>query len=147
MSLSAAASSMSERHASAADGTAGPAASLESTLLRAQRGELAAFRDLIRAHQNSVYTLTLRMLKVPEDAEELAQDIFVSFDIYLRRNGDHTDGVAIIAAEPRELTIVNIVGSIDLSRLVQLQGQFGVPKVGITVNGQAKSGSASGQTH
>jgi hypothetical protein len=59
-------------------------------------------------------------------------------DIYLLRNGDHTDGVAIIAAQPRELTIVNIVGPIDLARLARLQGQFGVPKVGITVNGQTK---------
>ena len=68
-------------------------------------------------------------------------------DIYMLRNGDRTDGVAIIAAEPRQLTIVNIVGSIDLARLARLQGQFGVPRVGITVNGQAKTGSASSQTH
>ena len=58
--------------------------------------------------------------------------------IYLLRNGDHTQGVAIIAAEPRQLTIVNIVGSIDLARLARLQGQFGVPRVGITMNGQVK---------
>ena len=51
---------------------------MESALARAQRGELAAFRELIRAHQDTVYSLALRMLKVPEDAEELAQDVFVS---------------------------------------------------------------------
>ncbi len=62
-------------------------------------------------------------------------------DIYLRRSGDHTDGVVIIAAEPLQLTIVNIVGSIDLARLAQLQGQFGVPKVGLAASGQAQSGS------
>ena len=67
-------------------------------------------------------------------------------DIYVLRNGDHTEGVAIIAAEPRQLTIVNIVGSIDLARLAQLQGQFGVPKVGLTINGAAKNGPAHGQT-
>ncbi|MFZ0498141.1 MAG: sigma-70 family RNA polymerase sigma factor [Steroidobacteraceae bacterium] len=50
----------------------------DSALARAQRGELAGFRELIRSHQNIVYTLALRMLKVPEDAEELAQDVFVS---------------------------------------------------------------------
>lgn len=55
-----------------------PAISPESALVRAQRGELAAFRELIRAHQDTVYSLALRMLKVPEDAEELAQDVFVS---------------------------------------------------------------------
>jgi hypothetical protein len=68
-------------------------------------------------------------------------------DIYMLRNGDHTDGVAIIAAQPRQLTIVNIVGSISLAKLARLQGQFGVPKVGITVNGQAKNGSADAHTH
>lgn len=55
-----------------------PSVLLESALARARQGELAAFRELIRAHQNTVYSLALRMLKVPEDAEELAQDVFVS---------------------------------------------------------------------
>lgn len=68
-------------------------------------------------------------------------------DIYVLRTGDHTDGIAIIAAEPRQLTIVNIVGSIDLAKLAQLQGQFGVPKVGLAINGQATNGSTSGRTH
>jgi hypothetical protein len=68
-------------------------------------------------------------------------------DIYMLRKGDHTDGVAIIATEPRQLTIVNIVGSINLAKLAQLQGQFGVPRVGITVNGQAKNGGADSDTH
>ena len=56
-------------------------------------------------------------------------------NIYIRRSGNRTDGVAIIAAERRQLTIVNIVGSIDLARLAQLQGQFGVPRMGLTVGG------------
>lgn len=55
-----------------------PSALLEGALARARQGELAAFQELIRAHQDSVYSLALRMLKVPEDAEELAQDVFVS---------------------------------------------------------------------
>ena len=78
MSLSAAASSMTEPSVAAADGTAGRASVLASALLRAQRGELAAFRELLHAYQHTVYSLALRMLKVPEDAEELAQDVFVA---------------------------------------------------------------------
>lgn len=50
-------------------------------------------------------------------------------DIYVRRNGPRTEGIAIIAEHPRELTIVNIVGSIDLAKLSQLQGQFGIPQL------------------
>ncbi len=60
-----------------------PSAAPPGALARAQRGELAAFRELIRAHQDTVYTLALRMLKVPEDAEELAQDVFVSVHRHL----------------------------------------------------------------
>ena len=78
MSLSAAARSMPEPPVSAADAPASRAAALASALLRAQRGDMAAFRELIRAYQDTVYSLALRMLKVPEDAEELAQDVFVS---------------------------------------------------------------------
>lgn len=68
-------------------------------------------------------------------------------DIYILRNGNRTDGVAIIAANPRQLTIVNIVGSIDLAKLAQLQGQFGVPKVGLTAGGVPQSNSATAQPH
>jgi RNA polymerase sigma-70 factor, ECF subfamily len=78
MSQPAPARSLSESPATAGPETAAPAAWPVSALTRAQRGELAAFREIIRAHQDTVYTLALRMLKVPEDAEELAQDVFVS---------------------------------------------------------------------
>lgn len=83
MGPAAAARSMSDSFAPAREGAASPAASLESALARAQRGELAAFRELIRAHQDTVYTLALRMLKVPADAEELAQDVFVALHKHL----------------------------------------------------------------
>jgi RNA polymerase sigma-70 factor (ECF subfamily) len=78
MSLPAASQILPDPCASGAADTAGSATALASALRRAQRGELAAFRELIRAYQDGVYTLALRMLKVPEDAEELAQDVFVS---------------------------------------------------------------------
>ncbi len=45
-------------------------------------------------------------------------------EIYLHRDG----GLVIIAAEPKELTVVNIMGKIDPSDLRSLGGQFGVPK-------------------
>ncbi|HEY7887052.1 MAG TPA: sigma-70 family RNA polymerase sigma factor [Steroidobacteraceae bacterium] len=69
---------MSDTSAAAVQGTNGATTSLEGALARAQRGDLAAFQQLIRAYQEPVYSLALRMLKVPEDAEELAQDVFVS---------------------------------------------------------------------
>lgn len=52
-------------------------------------------------------------------------------EIYLDMRGgsDQPFGLLIINAEPRELTIVNIVGPIDLDQLSHLEGEFGIPKV------------------
>jgi hypothetical protein len=43
--------------------------------------------------------------------------------------GDRIHGLVIIAAEPREFTLVNIVGNIDIDRLSKLEGEFGIPKI------------------
>ena len=43
--------------------------------------------------------------------------------------GDRINGLVIIAAEPREFTVVNIVGDIDIDRLSKLEGEFGIPKI------------------
>ena len=50
-------------------------------------------------------------------------------DVYVSVDRNKVNGLAIIASEPRELTIVNIVGSVDLQKLHQLEGHFGVPKM------------------
>jgi hypothetical protein len=50
-------------------------------------------------------------------------------DIYLSVEQGMTNGLAIIATSPRELTIVNIVGAIDLAKLHRLEGRLGVPKL------------------
>lgn len=52
-------------------------------------------------------------------------------DVHLLAHNDVITGLAIIAAEPRELTLVNIIGPIDLEKLSQLQGQLGIPKLDI----------------
>jgi hypothetical protein len=48
-------------------------------------------------------------------------------DVYVWMDGNKPGGLAILAAEPRELTIVNIIGSIDLEKLRSLEGAFGIP--------------------
>ena len=50
-------------------------------------------------------------------------------EIYIATRGDQPVGMLVIAAEPRELTIVNIVGPIDVEKLGMLEGNFGVPHV------------------
>jgi Domain of unknown function (DUF4252) len=52
-------------------------------------------------------------------------------DVHIKYQGDNVIGLAILAAEPKELTLVNIVGPIDLEKLSQLEGQFGIPKLGL----------------
>ena len=47
--------------------------------------------------------------------------------VYLWRQNGKAGGLAVLTSGPRELTIVNIVGSIDLEQLRKLQGKFGVP--------------------
>ena len=49
-------------------------------------------------------------------------------DIYVALDGERPTGLAIIAAEPREFTIVNLVGTVDLKDLARIGGQMGIPK-------------------
>lgn len=44
---------------------------------RVLAGEQNAYADLVNRYQNYVFTLTLRLIKSREDAEEVAQDVFV----------------------------------------------------------------------
>jgi hypothetical protein len=49
-------------------------------------------------------------------------------NIFADMRGDRVTGLVIISAEPREFTVVNINGPIDIERLASLQGQFGIPE-------------------
>jgi len=50
-------------------------------------------------------------------------------DVFFKLEGDKMSGIVIIAAEPKELTFVNIVGPLELDQLADLGGEFGVPKL------------------
>ncbi|MGA2273953.1 MAG: DUF4252 domain-containing protein [Bryobacteraceae bacterium] len=52
-----------------------------------------------------------------------------STEVWLRLAGNKSIGVAIIATDPKEVTVVNIAGNINLKALAELGGHFGVPKV------------------
>ncbi len=45
-------------------------------------------------------------------------------DVYICLDGDKIKGLAVIASEPREFTIVNIVGSIDIDKIERLEGRI-----------------------
>lgn len=54
-------------------------------------------------------------------------------DVYFKTAGSGTlGGIVVISAEPTELTIVNVVGTIDPGQLTQLGGQFHIPELDVT---------------
>lgn len=49
-------------------------------------------------------------------------------EIYVMKDAsNNVAGIAILVAEPKELTVVNIVGPLDLDKLSALSGKFGIP--------------------
>jgi hypothetical protein len=48
-------------------------------------------------------------------------------DVYLHTEADHIVGLALISAEPRELTVVSIDGTLDMEGLRKIAGNFGIP--------------------
>lgn len=52
-------------------------------------------------------------------------------DIYLKTESGQIAGLAIIVTEPRELTVISIVGSIHPEDIRDLGGHFGIPKIDI----------------
>lgn len=54
-----------------------------------------------------------------------------NLEVYLSMTGDVVNGLAVIATDDREFTVVNIVGPVDINKLARLEGQFGIPELGI----------------
>lgn len=54
-------------------------------------------------------------------------------DVYLKTaEGGQIAGIVVIAAEPRELTVVNIAGTLDPEKLVDLSGRFHIPALALS---------------
>ena len=91
--------------------------SFEFTQNTSYTGELDAIRKQLTAPGWS------RLITV--DSKEERELV----EVYSWREGNASGGLAIVVAEPTELTIVNIVGPIDLAKLGALEGRFGIPRV------------------
>jgi hypothetical protein len=52
-------------------------------------------------------------------------------EVYLMNNGDQIAGMAVLSFEPKEITIVNILGNVDFKKLTALEDSFGIPVFGI----------------
>jgi Zn-dependent alcohol dehydrogenase len=62
-----------------------------------------------------------RIVGVTSKTDGQNVEVFIMFDDSVIK------GIAVVAAQPRELTVVNVIGPIDVDRLSRLQGHLGVP--------------------
>jgi hypothetical protein len=66
-------------------------------------------------------------------------------EVCMRRAGNRIEGLVVVARDPRQFTIVNLVGSVDLKQLSQLQGRFGVPDLHLGQNGSPGAAQPDGK--
>jgi hypothetical protein len=88
--------------------------------------------DADGAYQDSDLEAIRRQLAAPgwsRLVQTRSRTAHTAVDIFVMKASDKAVGLALIASEPREFTIVNIVGAIDLDKLRRLEGQFGIPKI------------------
>jgi len=62
-----------------------------------------------------------------------------SVGVYLMSNASQISGLAVLASDAKEITVVNIIGNVDLEKLTRLEGQFGIPELGIEVKPKRKN--------
>ena len=54
-----------------------------------------------------------------------------NIEVYVSMTGQQVNGLTVISLEPKEFTVVNIVGPVDLEKLARLEGSLGIPDLGI----------------
>ena len=52
-----------------------------------------------------------------------------SSTIYMKTDGKQSQGIVVVSTEPKELTVVQIIGPIDPAVLSELGGKMGIPKI------------------
>jgi hypothetical protein len=67
-------------------------------------------------------------------------------EVYLQFAGEMINGLAVLHTDDKELTVVNIVGPVNLDKLAQLEGQMGIPDLGIeSPKAKKKTNEQSGE--
>jgi hypothetical protein len=88
-------------------------------------GDIAPLREQLRAPGWS------RIVGIQSRREGLE-----NAEVYLSRNAaGRADGLVFLAVEPKQIVLVNLVGTVDLEKLRKLEGNLGIPKV--TIGGGA----------
>ena len=52
-------------------------------------------------------------------------------EVYLMTSVSQLGGLVVLATDPKELVVVNIIGPVNLEKLSQLEGHFGIPELEI----------------
>ncbi len=52
-------------------------------------------------------------------------------EVFVSMSAGSVNGLVVISSEARELTVVNIVGPVDLDKLADLEGNLGIPNLGL----------------
>jgi hypothetical protein len=55
----------------------------------------------------------------------------MNVEVYLMTQGTVIKGLAVLATEAKAITVVNFIGPVDLQKLSELEGKFGIPKLGL----------------
>lgn len=53
-------------------------------------------------------------------------------DVYLKSENGQVSGIGILVADPTELTIVSVVGTMNPEEIRDLQGHFGIPRIDLS---------------
>jgi len=61
-----------------------------------------------------------------------------SVEVYLMQVGNQISGLAVLASDPKEITVVNIICPVYLEKLTQLEGQFGIPDLDLEPHSKPK---------
>jgi hypothetical protein len=77
--------------------------------------------DLVRSQLKAPEWSRMVGVKSAEEGENL--------EVWMRTNEGKVNGVAILATDPKSLTVVNLVGKVDLESLAALGGHFSIPKI------------------
>lgn len=91
----------------------------------ADRAYVASDVEEVRAQLRSGTWERLAGIQSKKDGQNI--EIFTMFE------GDRIGGLTVLATDARHVSVVNIVGMIDLEKLMALQGNFGIPDVNITL--------------
>lgn len=81
-----------------------------------------------------------RQLKTPGWSQLVSvKDKNESAEVYFFSQNNQYGGLAVIASEPKELVVVNIVGPVDIANLARLAGSLGIPEIKGLSGGGARS--------